>query len=124
MDNLIISIGWYFVTSNSYLVKSISYEFSCVSPKKFIDGVAVLELYQIGKLRHDVNLRWLYQGEQKPRGRKRRYEGKVSDLSHFEAVGELDGLANLFCHGAHFKRDLRIVYLLKREGSDRISVFN
>lgn len=90
------------------------------SKKKYIDGVTMLALHQIGKLRHDANLRWLYQGEQKPRGRKRRYNGKVNfdDLSCFDAVGELDGLQiyTAVVNSAHFKRDLRIVYLVKRVG--------
>jgi hypothetical protein len=62
------------------------------SNKKFIDGVAALELYQTGKLRHDANLRWLYPGKPKPRGRKRLYDGKVAfhDLSRFETVGEMN----------------------------------
>ena len=92
----------------------------CYSKKKYIDGVAALDLYQIGKLRHDANLRWLYRGEQKPCGRRRRYDGKVrfDDLSRFEAAGEPDGLqiyTAVVC-SAHFKRDLRVVYLLKRAG--------
>lgn len=88
------------------------------SKTKYLDGVAALDLYQIGKLRHDANLRWLYQGEQKRRGRKRRYDGKVNldDLSRFEAGGELDGLQvyTAIVNSVHFKRDLRIVYLVKR----------
>ena len=91
------------------------------SKKKYIDGVAALDLYQIGKLRHDANLRWLYQGEQKPFGRKRRYDGKVNfnDLSRFEAVGELDGrqVYTAIVNSEHFKRDLRIVYLVKPVGN-------
>ena len=90
------------------------------SKKKYIDGVAALDLYQIGKLRHDANLRWLYLGEQKPRGRKRRYDGKVKldELSRFEAVGEWDGLHiyTAVVNSAHFNRDLRIVYLVKQVG--------
>ena len=90
------------------------------SKKKYIDGVAALDLHQIGKLRHDANLRWLYQGEQKPRGRKRRYDGKVKfdDLSRFEAA-ESDGLQIYTgaVNSARFKRNLRIVYLVKRLGN-------
>jgi len=90
------------------------------SKKKYIDGVAALDLHQIGKLRHDANLRWLYLGEQKPRGRKRRYDGKVKfdDLSRFEAVGEWNGLHlyTAVVNSAHFNRDLRIVYLIKQVG--------
>lgn len=88
---------------------------------KGIDGVVALARHQIGKLRHDANRRWLYQGEPKPRGRKRRYEGKVQfdDLNHFEAVGELDGLHlySAIVNRVHFKRDLRIAYLVKRVGN-------
>jgi len=74
----------------------------------------------MGKLRHDANLRWLYQGEQKARGRKRRYGGKVdfSQLSRFEFVGKLDGqfVYSAVVNSVHFKRDLRLVYLVKRTG--------
>jgi len=91
------------------------------SKKKYIDGVAALGLYQMGKLRCDANLRWLYQGKQKPRGRKRLYDGKVKfdDLSRFEAVGERDGLHvfTAVVNSAHFQRDLRIVYLVQQVGN-------
>jgi hypothetical protein len=90
------------------------------SKKKYINGVAALDLHQIGKLRCDANLRWLYQGEQKPRGRRRRYDGKVKfdDLSRFEAIGEVDRLQiyTAVVNSAHFNRDLRIVYLVKQVG--------
>lgn len=91
------------------------------SNKKFIDGVAAFKLHQIGKLRHDANRRWLYQGEQKPRGRKRLYDGKVTfdELNRFEPVGKPDGLHlyTAIVNSAHFKRHLRIVYLVKRVGN-------
>ena len=91
------------------------------SKKKYINGITALGLHQIGKLRHDANLRWLYQGEQKPRGRKRRYDGKVrfDDLNRFEAVGEVDGVQiyTTVVNSARFKQDLRIVYLVKQTGN-------
>ena len=42
-------------------------------------------MHQIGKLRHDANLRYLYQGGRPP-GRPKLYDGKVDldDLSRFE----------------------------------------
>jgi hypothetical protein len=63
--------------------------------KKFIDGVVELGLHNIGKLRHDANLRWLYQGPQKPRGRPKLYDGKVNfnDLSRFELIAKQDDTA-------------------------------
>jgi hypothetical protein len=91
------------------------------SKTKFIDGVTALKLEMIGKLRHDANLRWLYQGKQKPRGRRKLYDGKVSfdDLSRFEFVGEISGvkLYTGIVNSAHFKRDLRLVYLVKNVGN-------
>ena len=61
---------------------------------KFIDGVTALGLEQIGKLRRDANLRWLYQGKQKPRGCRNRYDGKVrfDDLTRLELANEIEGV--------------------------------
>ncbi|CAM4120938.1 hypothetical protein VRRI112168_15105 [Vreelandella rituensis] len=77
-------------------------------------------LHQIGKLRHDANLRWLYQGEQKPRGCKRLYGGKVSvdDVSRWTLAGNMEAtqVYTAIVNSAHFKRDLRVVYLVKRAG--------
>ena len=44
---------------------------------KFINGVIDNQLHAISKLRHDAHLRWLYEGIQKPRGRRKTYDGKV-----------------------------------------------
>ena len=47
------------------------------SKRKFLDGVRALGLHQIGKLRRDANLRYLYQGLGHPGpGRPRTYDGK------------------------------------------------
>src|SRR5215210_7648060 len=56
--------------------------------RKFIDGVSQLSLHAISKLRADARLRYLYQGAQKKRGRRRRFDGQVSldDLRRFEGV--------------------------------------
>jgi hypothetical protein len=91
------------------------------SKKKFIDGVVSTGLHQVGKLRHDANLRWLYHGEQKSRGRKRLYDGKVNfdDLSRFEFSGETDDGSQIYTaiiNSPHFERTLRIVYLVKQVG--------
>jgi hypothetical protein len=88
---------------------------------KYIDGVVGLDLHLISKLRHDANLRWLYQGEQKSRGcQGRRYDGKVkfNDLSRFTFVTEQDGLSvyTAIVNSVRFKRNLRIVYLVKQVG--------
>jgi hypothetical protein len=92
---------------------------------KFINGVQELDLHLVSKLRQDANLRWLYQGPQKPRGRPKQYDGKVQflrpELTRFESTGTIDGfqLYTAIVNSAHFKRDIRIVYLMKKVG-DRL----
>jgi len=91
------------------------------SKTRYIQGVVALGLHQIGKLRHDANLRWLYRGEQKRRGRKRRYDGKVSfeDVSQWTLAGNINEtqVYTAIVNSAHFKRDLQVVYLVKRLGN-------
>jgi DDE superfamily endonuclease len=63
------------------------------SKQKFLGGVRALGLEQIGKLRLDANLRYLYQGPQRPGpGRPKTYDGKVywDNLSRFETVATDD----------------------------------
>ena len=89
------------------------------SKTKFINGVLDLEF--IGKLRHDASLRWLYQGSQKPFGRHKLYDGKVKfdNLNHFDLIGEIKGtkLYTAIVNSPCFKRNLRIVYLVKQVGN-------
>ncbi len=97
------------------------------SKTKFIEGVTALKLELIGKLRNDANLRWLYKGEQKSRGRPKCYDGKVNfdDLNSFKLVDEIDTvkLYTAIVNSAHFKRDLRIVYLVKTVGKKLQTAF-
>jgi hypothetical protein len=63
------------------------------SKQKFVTGVLDLGMHQIGKLRADANLRYLYQGPKRPgRGRQKTYDGKVhfNDLSRFERLDTND----------------------------------
>jgi hypothetical protein len=63
------------------------------SKQKFVAGVRALKLHQIGKLRADANLRYLYQGPKHPGpGRQNTYDGKVnwSALSRFERLDTED----------------------------------
>jgi hypothetical protein len=86
---------------------------------KFVSGVRELNLHLISKLRHDADLRWLYDGEQKPKGRPRKYGDKVSfdGLSRFELAGEVDGqrVYTATVNSPTFKRMLRIVYVVGEE---------
>lgn len=92
--------------------------------RKFVDGVCGLGLHMIGKLRSDANLRFLYTGPQKPRGRRRRYAGKVdfTDLSRFEAFGEIE--PQVFVYAAtvfhvSLKRLIRICLLVNLTHPDQ-----
>jgi hypothetical protein len=66
--------------------------------KKFVDGVVGLDLALISKLRTDANMRYLYTGTQKPRGARRKYDGKVNltDLSRWTAVRHLEPELTLY----------------------------
>ncbi|NJK52688.1 MAG: transposase [Leptolyngbyaceae cyanobacterium SU_3_3] len=92
------------------------------SKLKWVDGVVGLNLHAIGKLRSDADLKFLYDGPQKHRGRPRRYGDKVdlSDPSRFEFVCELDKEVKLYTAlvwSVSLKRTIRLAYLLKeRDG--------
>ncbi len=71
------------------------------SKQKFVAGVRRLELHQIGKLRADAHLRYLYQGPKRPGpGRQKTYDGKVNwhDLSRFERLETEDDPIVLYHH--------------------------
>jgi len=65
--------------------------------QKILDETAALSLTLVSKLRRDSDLRHVFNGEQKPRGRKRIYGEKVNfdELSKFEEIaGSELGLAD------------------------------
>jgi DDE superfamily endonuclease len=68
------------------------------SNQKFIDAGVGLNLHLVGKLRHDANLKYLYEGEQKPRGAQRKYDGKVNfqEWSRFTFVEALEPHLKLY----------------------------
>ncbi len=85
--------------------------------KKFTDTVIDLGLEQIGHLRHDANMRYLFDGEQKPRGAPRKYDGKVhfDTLSRLEKVTEVQPGITLYTavvNHVSLERNIRLVYLL------------
>ena len=81
---------------------------------------AILEkgYHQIGKMRCDANLRYLYSGEQKPKGRHKEYDGKlvIGDTSRLEFVGKQDDfdIYTAVVNCVTLKRNVRIVYLVKK----------
>ena len=88
------------------------------SKRKFVAGVRALELHQIGKLRADAHLRYLYQGPKRPGpGRQKTYDGKVnwSDLSRFERLDTEDEHIVLYhqvLNHVQLKRDLQVVVVV------------
>lgn len=91
--------------------------------QKYIDEVVALKLHAITKLRHDANCVFLYSGPHpKRRGRRRKYEGKVTfqDLSRFAALGPLEDKPHIHLYTAlvwhvSLKRQLRIVVLVNHK---------
>jgi len=89
------------------------------SKQKFLAGIRALELHQIGKLRSDANLRYLYTGP--PRsgpGRPKQYDGKVqwADLARFEQVACGDEGIVLYTqvvNHVQFKRNVRVVVVVE-----------
>jgi hypothetical protein len=88
---------------------------------KFVDGVREFGLHLISTLRHDAHLRYLYTGQQKRRGRPKRYDGKVNltDLRRLTPIPLSEDLTLYTAVVNHVKlqRDIRIVYVCKRQGT-------
>jgi hypothetical protein len=88
------------------------------SKQNFVGGVRALGLHQIGKLRADANLRYLYQGPKRPGpGRQKTYDGNVnwSDLSRFERLDTEDEHIVLYhqvLNHVQFKRTLQVVVVV------------
>ena len=89
------------------------------SKQKFLDGIRALALHQIGKLRRDANLRYLYNGPSRSGpGRPKQYDGKVqwADLSRFEQVASGDEGLVLYTqvvNHVQFKRNVRVVVVVE-----------
>ena len=66
--------------------------------KKFVGGIVTMGFHFVGKLRIDANLKMLYTGEQKARGRKKIFAGKskLSELQGFDFVGDFDDETKLY----------------------------
>ncbi|MEM1242195.1 MAG: transposase [Cyanobacteria bacterium P01_H01_bin.26] len=109
-----------FPTAVRYLVGDGFY-----SKRKWVNAVVELGLDTIGKLRCDANLNYLYDGPQKPRGARRKYDGKVNltDLTRWQALGEVEPETELYTAvvwSVCLKRKIRVVYLLNRKHPERL----
>lgn len=94
------------------------------SKLKFVNVVLELGLQQIGKLRHDANLRYLYHGPQKKFGARRKYDGKVKfdDLRRLTYVDQVEPDIHLYTavvYSVNLKRNIRLVYLLNLKNKNK-----
>ena len=100
------------------------------SKRKFLDGVCALGMHQIGKLRRDANLRYLYQGPGRPGpGRPKTYDGKVhfDDLSRFACVTSEDDAVVLYhqvLNHVHLRRNLRVVLAVDTHSQRQAVLFS
>ena len=90
------------------------------SKYKWVNGVVQLKREAIGKLRCDANLKFLYRGPQKPRGRHRRYGGKVDlakpdELEFVRLLESGDKLYSARVWSVSLQRNIRIAYVLREE---------
>lgn len=96
------------------------------SKRKWVDGVVDSGLEAIGKLRHDANLKYLYDGPQKKKGARRKYDGKVTltERSRWRALGKVDPEQDIYLYSAivwsvSLKRKIQVVYLMNCKHPER-----
>jgi hypothetical protein len=100
------------------------------SKQKFLQGMRAVGLHQIGKLRADANLRYLYMGPPRPGpGRPKTYDGKVSwtDLSRFECCETADAdlvLYHQVVNHVQFKCPLRVVLVVNTRTKRQALLFS
>lgn len=93
--------------------------------QKFVSGVVGLGFEVVSKLRRDANLKYFYEGEQKRRGRKRKFDTKVSfdDLSRFEEITCDEDQLTLYTSvvwSVSLKRKVRVVVVLNTKDERRV----
>lgn len=110
-----------------YLPESASYVVcdGFYSKIKWVDGVTALKLEVISKLRCDADLRYVYSGVQKLRGRPRKYDGKVdlTDVSRMTLIRELEPKLSLYSAvvwSLSLKRKVRLAFLLDCRDPNRV----
>jgi len=95
------------------------------SKEKFVHGVIGMGLHMVGKLRVDANLCYIFTGEQKLRGKRRKYDGKVdlNDVSRFQFVQDLEQNLKLYTAVVwhmSLKRQVRIAYISDARKPDKV----
>jgi hypothetical protein len=111
----LIELGVKYIAADALLAK-----------EKYVNGVVALGLHVISKLRKDARFRRLYEGPQKARGRKKKFDtGKVrvedfKDSAAIEVVdeeGEKIELRSSILYSVSLKRTVKVVLATKRTGN-------
>jgi hypothetical protein len=92
--------------------------------EKFVSGVCALNYHLISRLRADARLLYLYEGAQKKRGRRRKYDGRVTfnDLSRFEKIEASPAhitLYTLVVWSVSLRRRVRVVIVVNNKEPDK-----
>ena len=95
------------------------------SKEKFVNGVVGMGLHMVGKLRVDANLCYIFTGEQRLRGARRKYDGKVdlNDVSRFTLAQDLEPNLKLYTAvvwHVSLKRQVRIAYISDTRKPDKV----
>lgn len=91
---------------------------------KFVDGVLENGLHLISRLRIDADLKYLYKGEQKKRGRPRLYAGKVDieNITGLDYCGEIDDgnfLYSDIVYSVSMDRQIRLVLIINTKARNQ-----
>lgn len=94
--------------------------------EQFVSGAVALKLEVISKLRRDANLRFVFEGNQKRRGRPRLYDGKLNlnDPNRLEWVCQVRPGVDLYTKvvwHVSLKRKIRLAYLLDHRRPNKTS---
>jgi hypothetical protein len=105
-------LDWFYNGSASRSQKGLE-----ISTLAIIDAGVALNRHLVGKLHHDAHLKYLYEREQKPRGAKRKYDGKVNfqGWTRFTFVEALEPDLKLYTvvvWHVSLKRQIRMVCLV------------
>jgi hypothetical protein len=125
-------IDWYLeqlAATKPYFPKSVQHVVSdgFYSKVKWVDGVITLGLEVISKLRCDADLQYVYTGEQKARGRKRKYDGKVdlTDISRMTLASQIEPQLYLYTIEVwvvSMKRKVCLAYLRDCRNLERVGL--
>ena len=87
----------------------------------FIDRLTNNGFHMVGKLRHDADLKWLYDGIQTGIGRPKKYDGKITfdDLDKFKYEEIIDGvdIYSAEVYAVKMKKKIKVV-LLRNKSED------